>query len=161
MTQDYEWTCDARLPAGLYDVAANETWLEEQAAKGFLVSGTIGQRILFEKADPLCCRYRMQPFGKKGEKMEEERIELYRDLGWEYVDSVAGLYHLWRCNDPDAPELDTDPVVQGDGYRYLKRVMTKTAALELGLIGIVFALTVYVSWSGYTFLRNISGNHHL
>ena len=51
--------------------------------------------------------------------------DAYRELGWEYVCTLAGTFHVWRCGDPDAPELDTDPVVQSMGYGYLKKKMRR------------------------------------
>ena len=30
-------------------------------------------------------------------------------MGWEYVDTSGKSMYLWRCDDPDAPELHTDP----------------------------------------------------
>ena len=150
----YDWDYDARLPAGLYDVAANETWLEEMAARGYVIQRVQGVRVYFVKSEAKTVRCRMQPFRKKGEKMDEERIGIYRDLGWEHVDSVAGLYHLWRCEDPSAPELDTDPVVQAEGYRYLKRSMVRTAAIELSVVAGVLFLCLFMTAGGGTALRN-------
>ena len=54
--------------------------------------------------------------------MDPERVEAYRSMGWRLVGQL-GPFWVWRCDDPNAPELDTDPVVQGEGYRYLKRRM--------------------------------------
>ena len=51
--------------------------------------------------------------------------DAYRELGWEYVCTLAGTFHIWRCGDPAAPELDTDPVVQSMGYGYLERKMRR------------------------------------
>lgn len=33
--------------------------------------------------------------------------EVYRSLGWDYVCTVGGTFYVWRCDDPDAPELDS------------------------------------------------------
>ena len=54
-----------------------------------------------------------------------EMTDAYRELGWEYVCTLAGTFHIWRCDDPSAPELDTDPVVQSMGYGYLERKMRR------------------------------------
>ena len=56
------------------------------------------------------------------EALDPERVEAYRSMGWRLVGQL-GPFWVWRCDDPNAPELDTDPVVQGEGYRYLKRRM--------------------------------------
>lgn len=153
-TKTYDWDYDARLPAGLYDVAANETWLEEMAAKGYAIQRIQGMRVYFVKGEAKAVRFRMQPLQRKGETVEDDRLAVYRDLGWEYVGSVGDLYHLWCCGDPAAPELDTDPVVQADGYRYLKRRMVRTAVTEAVIILSVLLLCAALTAGGSTALRS-------
>lgn len=155
MSASCNWDYDAMLPGGLYDVAANETWLEERAHKGYRVLKVGGCRVYFVKDEPAKVRYRLQPMRKKKEKMEEERIALYRKLGWEYVGVVSGVFHLWRCADETAPELDTDPVVQADGYRYLKRCMKCAAAIEAAILLSVLALCALLAAGGSVGIRNI------
>ncbi len=112
-------------PANVYDVAANETWLEDMARQGYRLVGMTGWSGVFEKAEPFTCRYRMQPLFKKEKRPPEEMAEAYRELGWEYAGTIPETFHVWCCQDPAVPELDTDPVVQGMGYRYLRRKMRK------------------------------------
>ena len=123
-------------PANVYDVAANETWLEDMAHQGYRLVGMTGWSGVFEKAEPFTCRYRMQPLSKKEKRPPEEMAEAYRELGWEYAGTIPGTFHVWRCEDPTAPELDTDPVVQGMGYRYLRRKMHRNIVLDLVLSGL-------------------------
>lgn len=124
-------------PANVYDVAANETWLEDMARQGYRLVGMTGWSGVFEKADPFICRYRMQPLFKKEKRPPEEMVEAYRELGWEYTGTIPGTFHVWRCEDPTAPELDTDPVVQGMGYRYLRRKMHRNIVLDLVLLTVL------------------------
>lgn len=124
-------------PANVYDVAANETWLEDMARQGYRLVGMTGWSGVFEKADPFICRYRMQPLFKKEKRPPEEMVEAYRELGWEYAGTIPGTFHVWRCEDPTAPELDTDPVVQGMGYRYLRRKMHRNIVLDLVLLTVL------------------------
>ena len=152
-TKFYDWDHDSALPAGLYDVAANETWLEEKNLKGWRAVGTTSSRICFSRCEPAPCRYRLQPLQRKKEVMDEERIALYRGLGWGYVGPVGGVYHLWRCEDASAPEIDTDPVVQADGYRYLKSRMVRTAVIELVILLGLLALCLWTTAEGSTMLR--------
>lgn len=124
-------------PANVYDVAANETWLEDMAHQGYRLVGMTGWSGVFEKAEPFTCRYRMQPLSKKEKRPPEEMAEAYRELGWEYAGTIPGTFHVWRCEDPTAPELDTDPVVQGMGYRYLRRKMHRNIVLDLVLLTVL------------------------
>lgn len=121
-------------PANVYDVAANETWLEDMARQGYRLVGMTGWSGVFEKAEPFTCRYRMQPLSKKEKRPPEEMAEAYRELGWEYAGTIPETFHVWRCEDPDAPELDTDPVVQGMGYRYLRGKMRRDLILSALLL---------------------------
>ena len=56
---------DELRPANIYDVAANETWLEDQSAQGWHLTGFSGWSGLFARGEPKHCRYRMQPLPKK------------------------------------------------------------------------------------------------
>lgn len=68
-------------PANVYDVAANESWLEDMAKQGYRLKGMTGWSGIFEKAEPFSCRYRMQPLSKKEKHPPEETVEGYRELG--------------------------------------------------------------------------------
>ena len=126
-------------PANVYDLAANETWLEDQAAQGWHLTGMTGWGAAFEKGEPRSVRYRMQPVpGKEKQGPPEEVRALYAELGWAYVCNLSGIFRVWRCEDPAVPELDTDPVVQELGYGYLKRRMfwdLLTSLLLLAVLG--------------------------
>ena len=130
-------------PANVYDVAANETWLEDMAKQGYRLVRMTGWSGVFEKTEPFSCRYRMQPLAKKEKAPPPEVMEAYRELGWEYAGTTPGTFHVWRCQDPDAPELDTDPVVQGMGYRYLKGKMLRQCVVDGLLLAALVALYVW------------------
>ena len=131
-------------PANVYDVAANETWLEDMARQGYRLVGMTGWSGVFEKAEPFTCRYRMQPLFKKEKRPPEEMAEAYRELGWEYAGTIPETFHVWCCQDPAVPELDTDPVVQGMGYRYLRRKMRKDLISSVLLLVVLAALCVFL-----------------
>ena len=103
-------------------MAAVETWLEDLARKGENPVCFTGSRVDLLLDEPWECRFRLQPLQRWKEALDPERVEAYRSMGWRLVGQL-GPFWVWRCDDPNAPELDTDPVVQGEGYRYLKRRM--------------------------------------
>lgn len=131
-------------PVELYDVVVMESWLEERDREGYHLLRFRGLRGIFYQDRSLApSRYRLQPLLRKEKSPPPEMTETYRELGWEYVCTLAGTFHVWRCGDPSAPELDTDPVVQGMGYEYLKRKMRRyllrlPAILLLCLVFFVF-----------------------
>ena len=142
-------------PANAYDVAANETWLEDMARQGYRLIRMTGWSGVFEKTEPFTCRYRMQPLSKKEKAPAAEVTVAYRELGWEYAGTIPGTFHVWRCEDPDAPELDTDPVVQGMGYRYLKRKMLWDGVASVLLLAVLLVLCALFPFTAETPLLDI------
>lgn len=129
-------------PAGVYAVAANETWLEDMARQGYFLVDMTGWEGVFEQAEPRECRYRMSPMRKKEKRPRPELLEAYAELGWHYAASLRGTFHIWRCDDPAVPELDTDPVVQAEGYRHLEKRLRRQRLWDilwsLALLGFCF-----------------------
>ena len=111
-------------PISIYDVAAVETWLEDLARKGENPVCFTGSRVDLLLDEPWECRFRLQPLQRWKEALDPERVEAYRSMGWRLVGQL-GPFWVWRCDDPNAPELDTDPVVQSMGYGYLERKMRR------------------------------------
>ena len=100
------------LPCSMWDFQGLEDWLNEQAAAGYALVDWPGfsdiGRIPFEN-DPTApgARYRLEPVDDKLSR--KERNELYAQMGWRYVTQIHRLYTVYRCDDPQAPELYTDP----------------------------------------------------
>lgn len=125
-------------PVSIYNVPAYQAWLEDQAAKGvFLYDFFSGFFARFEPGEPKAVRYRLQPLTRVEDGPSLEQRELYEESGWDYVADAGGEFRIWRCDDPDAPELDTDPVVQGGAYtRICRRLRWSNAIIALLLVGI-------------------------
>lgn len=100
------------IPIDLYDWSAIEGWLEHMAQKGYQPKKTFGMRVGFEKAEFSHTRCRLVPSPHVDEEPESEFVEDCAAAGWEYVDQVGGIYHLFMTHDPDAPEMFTDPVTE-------------------------------------------------
>ena len=97
------------LPYYIYQVDAIESWLDEQAEKGlFLTEYASPQVMHFRKDAPRPVRYRVDVKRNTGTYGEKERVAAYREMGWEYVCDLTGDLDVYRCDDPAAPELNTD-----------------------------------------------------
>ena len=109
---------DRLAPAMGFDTPAVQTWLEDRAARGlFLVR--YGWLCDFTPGEPKAVRYRLEPLARWEKAPDQHRRELFQELGWQYVCTVRKSWHIWRCDDPDAPELFTDPETEGAAYLYL------------------------------------------
>ena len=60
-----------------------------------------------------------------------ERAANYRELGWRFVEQIGNLYAVYRCDDPEAPELYTDPESFGWAMKKLIRRQWLGAAAVL------------------------------
>lgn len=119
-----------RLALDPVDVPAVQAWLEDWAAKGWYLE-TYGRNLAKfaprERRETV--RYRLQPAERGGEPDQDTR-DAYREMGWTYVcstvvdRSISGVkteFRIWRCEDPAAPELDTDQTLREEAYGDLLR----------------------------------------
>ena len=129
------------LPYSLWDIQGIELWLNEMAAKGYELKRfsrfwSIG-RVEFQPSEEAKhCRYRLEPIGK-GTKELRERAANYRELGWRFVEQIGKLYAVYRCDDPEAPELYTDPESLGWAMKKLIRRQWLAAAAVLLWAGLL------------------------
>lgn len=125
------------LPASLYDVPAQQAWLEDQAAKGYFLTQYGSFSASFVRGQPHAFRYRLTPMPRKEKRPDPEQQELCSALGWQYITTAGISFHVWRSDDPAAPEPDTDPQVQAEAYDGLLRRLRRT---DLGLAVYCLAL---------------------
>lgn len=117
-------------PCPAYEIRSFEQWLEDMAAKGWFLEkdpffcGFAG----FHQAEPKSVRYRLQPAPKKAgvfarRDRQQDAIDLAAEYGWTFLGDHQDFF-IFYTDDPNLPELDTDPQVQAmalDQYRKRKR----------------------------------------
>ena len=149
------------MPGYGEDVAAWQARLEDLAAKGwFYVPSWIWFGFAsFEWGTPKAVRYRLEPAAKKEKCPDWERRDTYRFLGWEYVDTIGKTMHLWRCDDPEAPELHTDPETEARAYDRLSRQERINKYLSWGILAVLVGLIAFTLYSsGETYLAHLVGS---
>ena len=112
--------CIWRLPpCPSYDVEGMESWLTDMETRGLRLSrdGFFAGFAIFEKGQPSAARYRLQP-AERGRRVldvddgpSQGEVEMSAAMGWDYV-ARWGEFHIYRCADGQARELNTDPRVQ-------------------------------------------------
>jgi hypothetical protein len=124
-------------PCPDYDIRGTEYWLEEMAAKGFrLCQGYAFQYgfAYFIKEAPRVIRYRLVPAENVGNSLatpsatlkepSEETLKFHADFGWHYV-TARGQFWIFCCEDPNAPELNTDPRVQAIALKTVEKRLVR------------------------------------
>lgn len=112
-------------PYELWDSASVERWLEDEAAKGWRMTGCSGWCAAFQRA------------------------AAYREMGWDCAAVICGGgdidCEVYYCNDPAVPELDTDPVAFAWAWEKPLRRSWWAGWLYLALILAVMALPMLIS----------------
>lgn len=119
------------IPCSWYDIQGMQEWLDEMALQGLFFQGFSRRydRAVFELGDPKPVRYRLDPVNK-GVRKDKAREEPYAQMGWKFVTWVRGRFYIFSCDDPEAPELFSDPqslaMAMGD---VIRRSVVQTACL--------------------------------
>jgi len=98
------------VPFESCDIPAIESWLDDMAKKGLFFQEYGVRRAKFAVSEPgNDTRYRVEYSDVYGMRPTDEKKELYRSCGWEYVDTLFGDLYVFRSDDPDTVELHTEP----------------------------------------------------
>lgn len=112
-------------PCPGYDVEATESWLQEMAAQGLILSteGFFAGFACFEEGEPRRLRYRLEAAPKKfldDSGPDEEARSLSESYGWQYV-ARRGDFLIYAGEDDGSVELHTDPRVQAISMNLVRR----------------------------------------
>lgn len=139
------------VPCPVFRVEAFQTWLEDMAQRGlFLERDSILLGIAtFVPGPARTVRYRLEPVEKTAtflngnDTPSRSAMELNAQFGWEFV-SRYGQFFIYRCDDPAAPELHTDPEIQQWSLKALKK-RTRSNLLGGALYCLFFILLRFES----------------
>ena len=146
------------IPVDFVDVDRFEGWAEDMARRGlYLHHLTPFLFAAFQRGEPAPVRYRLEP---RGSFWSRESQNYCRSLGWEFVFHVGRWFDLYRNDDPEAPELHTDPVVHSYALDRISRSLRiLTAVLVLCFVGelAVLLLPYLLSDAPVLLLLDVSG----
>lgn len=146
------------IPVDFVDVDRFEGWAEDMARRGlYLHHLTPFLFAAFQRGEPAPVRYRLEP---RGSFWSRESQNYCRSLGWAFVCQVGRWFDLYRNDDPEAPELHTDPVVHSYALdRVSRSLRILTAVLVLCFVGELAALLLpyLLSDTPVRLLLNASG----
>lgn len=138
------------------EVPAVQAWLEDWAAQGWYVESYGRNLVSFARGERReHIRYRLQPSGPQGGEPDQDTREAYREMGWTYVCSTVGSrnfggvrteFHIWRCEDPAATELDTDQTLREEAYGDLLRTGWRNIWMGALLIAALLGTMLWTVW---------------
>ena len=132
-------------PCFAHDIEGIQTWLEDMAKEGLMMEpeGRTLTIFSFRRGTPQKVRYRLEAVAPRGlwsasDGPDWEMRKTFAQMGWKYLD-YFGSFHIYRCDDPQAPELNTDPTVQATTLQSLKD-QQKSAASHAVLYPLFYTL---------------------
>lgn len=110
------------IPFESCDIPAIQNWLEDMAEKGLFFKECGVFFAKFEKDEPKDMRYRLDFCDVVACDIPEEKKELYERSGWNVVGDFKNDCVVICTDDPDAPEIYTDPELL---IKPLERIISK------------------------------------
>lgn len=129
----------------LWQVAEQEAWLSDMAAKGWELTKMTRLTAHFKKAAPRTITYKADIF-KEPISQNSERLEQYEQAGWIYVASRGHLHFFRNNSNSSVKELQPDPIKQAESLKLLRSSLkTRTYLIPLlTLIGIAIAIFMII-----------------
>ena len=140
----------------LRDPIQIQTWLEDLSLEGWRLEKIRGDWGKFRRIPPRRIRYRLEPVGGASGRADEDgqaKDQLYAEMGWQLVGrALSGECRLYCAENPDAPELHTDPGILEDLWRRLRRrVLASTLVYPALYLMYLFPLLRQIFWSANRF----------
>lgn len=127
----------------LWQIAEQEAWLSEMAAKGWELTKMTRMTARFRKAEPQNIIYKTDIF-KEPISQNLNRLERYEKEGWKHVASRGHLHFFHNHAERSLKEIHTAPIHQAETVELLKNSLKKRAYFIALLSLICVALAVFM-----------------
>lgn len=97
------------IPFESCDIPAIQSWLEDMAEQGLFYVDCGFFCARFERGEPKKLRYRLDFCDVSLGKIPEEKAELYERSSWRVVGELKNDLVVLTTDDPDAPEIFSEP----------------------------------------------------
>lgn len=138
-----------RLPCSLYEPGVLGHWLDDCSGEGLRLERLRGGWAVFSRDVPQRSRHRFYPG-----RSDDNQKELFLEMGWEFVTMMQSEFAVFRCVDPTAPELCTDPVVEAEAYRRCDRKFLQSLIWMIAEPFLSILLYLGLNWMLYGGMMN-------
>lgn len=123
-------------PVSDYDIQGLESWLQDMALRGLYLKKYRQLFCTFTPGPARKTRYRIEPHRRYlDDDLPCAMLELYEEYGWECVGDINREMLIFSTQDENAPELHTDPAIQGEQWKKLyKKARTGTYVVPLSFV---------------------------
>lgn len=137
-------------PVSDYDIQGLESWLQDMALRGLYLKKYRPLFCTFTPGPARKTRYRLEPCRRMmDDDLPAGMLELYEQYGWECVGDVNREMLIFSTQDENAPELHTDPAIQGERWKKLyKRARTGAVATPLLILLVIWCAGIQLFEQG-------------
>ncbi len=137
------------LPCSIFDIQGLQDWLDGMALQGLFLERLSyhNDRAFFRRGEPRPVRYRLDPVGEHWNDVE--RKENYAQMGWEFVDAIPRTFYLFSCDDPEVPELHSDPATLSYALKTLVRRQRQDNMLLVLAPTTLLAFLLLANWNEF------------
>lgn len=129
-------------PAPLSDAEGLESWLEDLALQGLYLKTFRPLFCTFIPGPVKKTRYRLEPCRlRPDDDPPRSMLELYQEFGWDYAGTANNAMLIFSTQDPEAPELHTDPALQSQRWKKLYRSARRGFVWDAALLVLAAVLT--------------------
>lgn len=108
-------------PVNGLDLTGIENWLEEMALQGLYLESFLPHYCRFRQGEPKRVRIRLEPNPRRTleDKLPKDKESFYQEAGWTFACEIRHSALVFYNEDPNTPELHTDPTLLADRVRTL------------------------------------------
>lgn len=129
-------------PVPLSDAESLESWLEDLSLQGLYLKTFRPLFCTFIPGPAKKTRYRLEPCRlRPDDDPPRSMLELYQEFGWDYAGAANNAMLIFSTQDPEAPELHTDPALQSQRWKKLYRSARRGFVWDAALLVLVAVLT--------------------
>ncbi|KMJ59617.1 hypothetical protein AB685_01710 [Bacillus sp. LL01] len=127
----------------LWQIEEQEAWLSDLASKGWKLKKMNKLTATFTKSSPQTVDFRADII-KESVFEDQERLDLYEQAGWEYVNSRSHLHFFRSIPERTIQEIHTDQIKQTETVSVLKRDLKARASILFFLSLIIITLSFFM-----------------
>lgn len=136
-------------PVSDYDIQGLESWLQDMALRGLYLKKYRPLFCTFTPGPARKTRYRIEPYRRfLDDDLPADMLELYEEYGWECVGDVNREMLIFSTQDEKAPELHTDPAIQGERWKKLYK-KARRGTIVTPLLTLLVVLCVGIQLFGH------------
>lgn len=128
-------------PSNHWSIGKHESWFTDMAARGLHLQKVGLHFAKFVKGEPRQIKYRIDVEECFDNKVNPDKVQIYKESGWDYINSYAGYFHVFSVPEEiHTTEIHTDPAEQAHTLKSLDKKLKFEAIITAVLVPLFFGM---------------------